>query len=57
MLSGYQNGSFRRAFPYPSSWTKVETFPVNLTHRIQATDPQQDFASNSKEESTTTGQQ
>src|SRR5258707_6021920 len=57
MLSGSQNGSLRRVFPYPSSWAKVETFPVNLTHRIQATDPQQDFASNSEEGSTTTTQQ
>src|SRR5260221_2451813 len=57
MLSGSQNGSLRRAFPYPTRWTKVETIPVHLTHTIQATDTQQDFASNSKEESTTTGQQ
>jgi hypothetical protein len=57
MLSDSQNGSLRRAFPYPGSGTKVETFPVNLTHTIQATDPQQDFASNSKEGSTTTSQQ
>src|SRR5260221_6352384 len=49
MLSGSQNGSLRRAFPYPSSWTKVETFPVNLTRRTQTTDPRRDLASNSIE--------
>src|SRR5258708_3015169 len=57
MLLGSQNGSLRRAFPYPSSWTKVETFPVKLTRSIRTTDPQQGFASNSEEGSTTASQQ
>src|SRR5258707_9900254 len=53
MLLGSQNGSLRRAFPYPSSWTKVETFPVNLTRSIRTTGPQPGLASKLEEGSTT----